>query len=85
MKDQAPELFDNQPDIMHHLVTTMSPTILMKNGIPVYDNIDYAILYYAMLCYAMLCYAILYYTTAVLYIQWNFAIICLSIALHCSQ
>ncbi len=52
MKDQAPELFDNQPDIMHHLVTTMSPTILMKNGIPVCDNIDY-ILYYTIL---LLCY-----------------------------
>ena len=35
MKDQAPELFENQPDLMHHLATTMSPTVLMKNGIPV--------------------------------------------------
>ena len=35
MKDQAPELFENQPDLLHHLVTTLSPNILMKQGIPV--------------------------------------------------
>ena len=35
MKDQAPELFENHPDLMHHLVTILSPTVLMKNSIPV--------------------------------------------------
>ena len=35
MRDQAPELFENQPDLLHHLVTTLSPNILMKQGIPV--------------------------------------------------
>ena len=35
MKDQAPELFEHQPDLLHHLVTTLSPSILMKHGIPV--------------------------------------------------
>lgn len=35
MKDQAPELFENDPDLMHHLVTILSPSILMKHGIPV--------------------------------------------------
>ena len=35
MKEQAPELFESQPDLLHHLVTTLSPTILMKHGIPV--------------------------------------------------
>ncbi len=35
MKDQAPELFENQPDLLHHLVTTLSPNVLMKQGIPV--------------------------------------------------
>ena len=35
MKDQAPELFEDQPDLLHHLVTTLSPNILMKQGIPV--------------------------------------------------
>lgn len=35
MRDQAPELFENQPDLLHHLVTTLSPNVLMKQGIPV--------------------------------------------------
>ena len=35
MKDVAPELFEKQPDLMHHLVTILSPNELMKNGIPV--------------------------------------------------
>ena len=35
MKEQAPELFENQPDLMHHLATTMNPSLLIKNGIPV--------------------------------------------------
>ena len=35
MKEQAPELFEDQPDLMHHLVTTLSPTVLQKKGIPV--------------------------------------------------
>ncbi len=35
MKEQAPELFEHHPDLMHDLVTTLSPTVLMKNGIPV--------------------------------------------------
>ena len=53
MKDQAPELFDNQPDLMHHLVTTMSPTVLMKNGIPVCecDNHMYTCTVYTVTVY----------------------------------
>lgn len=35
MKEQAPELFENQPDLMHHLATTLNPSLLLKNGIPV--------------------------------------------------
>lgn len=35
MKEQAPELFINQPDLMHHLATTLNPSLLIKNGIPV--------------------------------------------------
>lgn len=35
MKEVAPELFEKQPDLMHHLVTILSPNELMKNGIPV--------------------------------------------------
>ena len=39
MKDQAPELFEDQPDLMHHLVTTLSPTVLQKKGIPVSEGV----------------------------------------------
>ena len=35
MRDQAPELFEAQPDLLHQLVTIMSPTVLMKYDIPV--------------------------------------------------
>ena len=35
MKEQAPELFDAQPDLLHQLVTIMSPTLLMNHGVPV--------------------------------------------------
>ena len=35
MKEQAPELFENDPDLMHHLATILSPAVLMKHGIPV--------------------------------------------------
>ena len=35
MKEQAPELFENHADLMHHLATILSPAVLMKHGIPV--------------------------------------------------
>ena len=35
MQDSAPELFKNHPDLLHHLVTTMNPTTLMKHGVRV--------------------------------------------------
>lgn len=35
MKGIAPDLFKQHPDIMHHLVTTINPSILMKNGVRV--------------------------------------------------
>lgn len=35
MQESAPELFKNHPDLLHHLVTTMNPTTLMKNGVRV--------------------------------------------------
>lgn len=35
MMESAPELFENQPDLIHHLVTIMSPNILMQHNIPV--------------------------------------------------
>lgn len=45
MKEQAPELFENQPDLMHHLATTLNPSLLLKNGIPVcYNTMRYNVL-----------------------------------------
>jgi histone demethylase JARID1 len=35
MKRTAPELFEHQPDLLHQLVTLLSPTVLMENNIPV--------------------------------------------------
>lgn len=34
MKSCAPDLFKRQPDLLHQLVTLMSPMTLVKNGIP---------------------------------------------------
>lgn len=34
MKDSAPDLFQRQPDLLHQLVTLLSPMELIKNGIP---------------------------------------------------
>ena len=42
VKNTAPELFENQPDLMHHLVTTMSPVTLMNYGVNVYRLIQNA-------------------------------------------
>lgn len=33
MKDSAPDLFQKQPDLLHQLVTLLSPMTLVKNGI----------------------------------------------------
>lgn len=34
MKDAAPDLFKRQPDLLHQIVSLMSPTQLVANGIP---------------------------------------------------
>ncbi|XP_071961642.1 lysine-specific demethylase 5A-like [Antedon mediterranea] len=36
MKSNAPELFEAQPDLLHQLVTIISPTVLRKNNVPVF-------------------------------------------------
>lgn len=36
MKTSAKELFSGQPDLLHHIVTTMNPNVLQAHGIPVY-------------------------------------------------
>ena len=35
MKKNAPELFENSPDLLHQLTTIMNPNILMKQGVNV--------------------------------------------------
>ena len=35
MRSSAPELFENHPDLLHHLTTTMNPATLVKHGVPV--------------------------------------------------
>ena len=34
--ESAKELFVGQPDLLHHIVTTMNPNVLQAHGIPVY-------------------------------------------------
>ena len=35
MKKNAPELFEQSPDLLHQLTTIMNPNILMSYGVPV--------------------------------------------------
>lgn len=35
MKSRAPELFEQSPDLLHHITTIMNPNLLMSQGIPV--------------------------------------------------
>ena len=35
MKKNAPELFENHPDLLHQLTTIMNPNVLMSYGVPV--------------------------------------------------
>ena len=36
MRQSAKELFAGQPDLLHHIVTTMNPNVLQAHGIPVF-------------------------------------------------
>lgn len=40
MKKHLPELFEEQPDLLHELVTQLSPSILKAEGVPVYRAIQ---------------------------------------------
>lgn len=35
MKQTAPELFEQSPDLLHQLTTIMNPNVLMSAGVPV--------------------------------------------------
>lgn len=40
MRRHLPHLFDEQPDLLHKLVTQLSPTVLRAEGVPVYRSIQ---------------------------------------------
>ena len=42
MKKAAPELFEAQPDLLHHLVTIINPNTLMNAGVPIVRTNQYA-------------------------------------------
>ena len=42
MRESAAELFQAQPDLLHHIVTTMNPNVLQAHGVPVYRMDQYA-------------------------------------------
>ena len=42
MRESAKELFSGQPDLLHHIVTTMNPMVLQANGVPVVRADQYA-------------------------------------------
>lgn len=35
MKEALPDLFESQPDLLHYLITMLSPAELVKAGVPV--------------------------------------------------
>ena len=36
MRKQAGELFDQAPDLLHHITTIMNPNLLQAEGVPIY-------------------------------------------------
>eukprot|EP00096_Caligus_rogercresseyi_P011047 TRINITY_DN422_c0_g1_i1.p1 TRINITY_DN422_c0_g1~~TRINITY_DN422_c0_g1_i1.p1 ORF type:complete len:1514 (+),score=534.84 TRINITY_DN422_c0_g1_i1:112-4653(+) len=42
MRESAKELFTGQPDLLHHIVTTVNPNILQAHGIPIYRGEQHA-------------------------------------------
>ncbi|KAF5179111.1 Lysine-specific demethylase [Thalictrum thalictroides] len=42
MKKNLPDLFKEQPDLLHELVTQISPTILKPEGVPVYRAVQHS-------------------------------------------
>ncbi|KAL8166447.1 hypothetical protein V2J09_007946 [Rumex salicifolius] len=41
MRKHLPELFDEQPDLLHKLVTQLSPSILKSEGVPIYRCVQH--------------------------------------------
>ncbi|KAG0497186.1 hypothetical protein HPP92_001877 [Vanilla planifolia] len=42
MRKHLPELFEEQPDLLHELVTQLSPSVLKSEGVPVYRAVQNA-------------------------------------------
>ncbi|XP_076448659.1 lysine-specific demethylase 5A-like [Babylonia areolata] len=42
MRQTAPELFENAPDLLHQLTTIMNPNILTKKGVPIFRTDQHA-------------------------------------------
>ncbi|XP_078161022.1 lysine-specific demethylase JMJ703-like isoform X2 [Carex rostrata] len=40
MKKRLPDLFEEQPDLLHNLVTQFSPSLLKQEGVPVYRSVQ---------------------------------------------
>ncbi|KAK9267111.1 hypothetical protein L1049_009530 [Liquidambar formosana] len=40
MKSHLPDLFEEQPDLLHELVTQLSPSVLKSEGVPVYRAVQ---------------------------------------------
>ncbi|XP_052202742.1 lysine-specific demethylase JMJ18-like isoform X2 [Diospyros lotus] len=41
MKKHLPDLFEEQPDLLHELVTQLSPSVLKSEGVPVYRAVQH--------------------------------------------
>ncbi|KAA8537093.1 hypothetical protein F0562_029571 [Nyssa sinensis] len=42
MRKHLPDLFDEQPDLLHELVTQLSPSVLKSEGVPVYRAVQHS-------------------------------------------
>ncbi|KAL5977341.1 hypothetical protein ACLOJK_021687 [Asimina triloba] len=42
MKKRLPDLFEEQPDLLHELVTQMSPSVLKSEGVPIYRAVQHS-------------------------------------------
>ncbi|XVF23073.1 hypothetical protein REPUB_Repub13aG0006500 [Reevesia pubescens] len=42
MKKHLPDLFEEQPDLLHELVTQLSPSVLKAEGVPVYRAVQHS-------------------------------------------
>lgn len=40
MKLAVPDLFEENPDLLHHLTTMLCPSVLVSSGVPVYHLVQ---------------------------------------------